>query len=193
MDQHDEWDVVCGEIFVEGITEMLLDLIVNDSDTSTKWLVNLSQDWVGWIQDTSGDLDGSGDVGAHDGLDGLRIWRGHGASITVSVDTGWVDGVRIDGFEGNIVVKIFLRNRNFLLGHVVLESYVTQFGSGLEKLLTLFLSVKRNIEIVTQVSKQEGVVSKGKVGEVLELLSSGKQVKVLLEGFSKLFVEDRES
>ena len=111
----------------------------------------------------------------------------------MSVDTGWVDGVRIDGFKGNIIVKIFLRNGNFLLGHIVLESYVTQFGFGLEKLLTLFLSVKRNIEVVTQVSKQEGVVSKGKVGEVLELLSSGKHVKVLLEGFSKLFVEDRES
>ena len=193
MDQHDEWDVVGREIFVEGITEELLDLVVNNSNTSTKWLVDLSQDWVGWLQDTSGDLDGGGDVGAHDSFDGLRIWRGHGASIAVSIDTGWVDRVRIDGFKSDIIIKIFLRDGNFLLGHVVLESYVTQFSFGLEKFLTLFFGVKRKIEVVTQVSEQEGVVSEGKVGEVLKLLGSSKHVKVLLEGFSKLFVEDRES
>ena len=36
-------------------------------------------------------------------------------------------------------------------------------------------------------------MSKGKVGEVLKLLGSGKQVKVLFEGFSKLNFKDWES
>ena len=108
MDQHDKRDIVGREIFVEGITEELLNFVVNNSDTSTEWLVDLSQDWVGWLQDTSGDLDGSGDAGAHDSFDGLGIWRSHGDSIAVSVDTGWVNGVRIDTLKIFVVLKIGL-------------------------------------------------------------------------------------
>lgn len=126
VDKHDERDVIGLEVLVKLITEEFLDLVVNDGDTSTEWLVDLSQDLVGWVQDSSGDLDGGGDVGAHDSLDGLGIWGGHGASIAMSIDGGWVDGVRIDLLKSNIVVKIFLSILDLLLGIVVLKSYVTQ-------------------------------------------------------------------
>lgn len=36
-------------------------------------------------------------------------------------------------------------------------------------------------------------MQKRKVGEVLKLLASGKQIKVVLEGLSELFAEDWES
>lgn len=86
MDQHDKWDLVGREISVELFTEEFFNFIIDDSNTSSEWLVDLSQDLVGWVQDSSGDLDGGGDVCAHDSFDGLRVWGSHGASIAMSVD-----------------------------------------------------------------------------------------------------------
>ena len=41
--------------------------------------------------------------------------------------------------------------------------------------------------------EENGVVSEGQVGEVLELLGSGEQVEVVLEGLGELLREDRKS
>jgi len=139
MDQHDEWDLVSREIFVKLFTEELLNFIINDSNTSTKWLVYLSQDLVGWVQDSSGDLDGGSNVCAHDSFDGLRVWGSHGASIAMSVDRGWVHGVRIDLLKSNIIVKICLGFSELSFLHVIFESEVSKIFL-FEKLINLFLN-----------------------------------------------------
>lgn len=108
MNQLDEFDAIDIEVVLQDLAVFSLDLVTNDSDTSSKWLVHLSEDFVGWVKDTSGDLDRCGESGAHDCLDVLRVWCGDGVSITVSVDACWVDGVRIDLFESDIIVKVLL-------------------------------------------------------------------------------------
>ena len=45
----------------------------------------------------------------------------------------------------------------------------------------------------SQVLEENGVVSEGQVGEVLELLAGSKQIEVVLEGFGELLVENWES
>ena len=57
--------------------------------------------------------------------------------------------MRINGLKSNIIVKIFLSRANFFKGHVILKSYVTQFGFGLEKLVNLVFNLKLNIKVVS--------------------------------------------
>jgi len=49
MDKHDKRDIIGHKIFVKLITKELLNLVVNDGNTSTEWLVDFSQDLVGWV------------------------------------------------------------------------------------------------------------------------------------------------
>jgi hypothetical protein len=138
MDQLNELDLVSSEIVGNFFTVVLFNFIINDSNTSTKWLVYLSQDLVGWVQDSSGDLDGSGNVGAHDSFDSLRVWGSNGASVAMSVDGGWVNRVRIDLDKSLIVVKICL-GFGKLVGflHIIFESDVTKIFL-VEKFVNLF-------------------------------------------------------
>ena len=64
----------------------------------------------------------------------------------------------------------------------------------IEKFVNLILdSFDWLVHVLCHVLEENGVMQKRKVGEVLKLLASGKQIKVVLEGLSELFAEDWES
>ena len=71
MDQLGKRDLIGVEVILELFTEESLNLIVDESDTSSKWLVYISKSFVRRIKDTFGDLDRCGDVSAHDGFNSL--------------------------------------------------------------------------------------------------------------------------
>ena len=85
--------------------------------------------------------------------------------------------MRINCNKSFIVVKVFLSHTERLGGHVVLESNVTKLDvclsfivfDNIEKFLNLLFDVKRNVEIVSQVSNQKSIVCEGKIGEELKL------------------------
>lgn len=112
----------------------------------------------------------------------------------MSVDAGWVDRVWINLLKSNIVLKILFGVVESLTLHVVFDSHVSQFLLMEEQLVNLVLdSIDRRTHILSHALEENGVVSKGQVSEVLELLGGSKQVEVVLEGLSELLVEDWQS
>jgi hypothetical protein len=91
VDQLDQRNAVGIEVSLKFLTKEVVYLIVNDSDASSEGLVIFCQNIVLWIKNVPGNLDSGSQNGAHDSLNGLRIWCGQSQAITVSVDAGWVD------------------------------------------------------------------------------------------------------
>ena len=96
----------------------------------------------------------------------------------------------INLLKRNIILKILFGIVESLALHVVFDSHVCQFFLS-KKLVNLVLnSIDWLLHILSHLLEENGVVSKGQVGEVLKLLGGSKQVKVVLEGLSELLVED---
>lgn len=125
MDQLDERNIVGVEVVLQFFAKELLNLVIDDSNTSSKWFVHFGKDFVRCVQDTSGDLDRGSDVGAHHSLNGLGVRGGHRDSIAVTVDAGWVDRVGIDLLKSKIIGKVLLGIVKCLRLHVVFDSEVS--------------------------------------------------------------------
>lgn len=111
----------------------------------------------------------------------------------MSVDTGRVDRVWIYLLKGKIVLAKLFGIFPSLILHVIFDTNVCQFFLS-KKLVDLLLhSLDWRLHQLGQVSEENGVFQKVEVGEVLELFASGEELKVVLECFGELLVEDRQS
>lgn len=71
VNQLHKWNLIGIKIFLKIFAKKLLDLVIDDSDTSSEWCIYFSQDFVRWIQNVSGDLDRGCQVGTHGSLNFL--------------------------------------------------------------------------------------------------------------------------
>lgn len=193
MDQLNERNTISIEVRLQFLAKEALYLVIDDSDTSTKRLVNISQNFVLWIKNVSRDFDRGRESRAHDCLDGLRVRRGQGQTIAVSVDAGWINGVWINLLQCNIIVEILFRLVISLFFHVVFDSQVSQLLIFKELVNLILNTLNWCFNVVGHLLKENGILSKGEVCEELKLLHRGKQVEVLLEGLSELITKDSQS
>lgn len=71
MDQLNQRNFVGIKVVLQDLTKETFYLIVDNSNASSKRQVDLSQNFILWIENISGDLNCGRDVGAHDSLDSL--------------------------------------------------------------------------------------------------------------------------
>lgn len=177
VDELDQLDAVSLEVLLEILAEVDNDLVVDQGDASAEGLVDVSEDVVLRVEDTIGDLDGSGQGGAHDGLDGLRVSSGEGQTVAVSVDGGGVDGVRVDGLEGLVVLNVLLGIRE-----VLALSHDKLLKSNLAKFVSIFNQINQravevlyvDLEFAEDLLDEEQVLAEWQVSVELELFSNGK-------------------
>lgn len=191
----DDLDVVGLEVLIESLSIDLLDFVIDDGNASSEWSIVVSKELVLWVQNSSGDFDGSSNGGAHDSLDAFGIWGSKSAAITVSVDAGWVDGMWVDLLKGIVVLEVLFGDWEslFVLLHKVLQSDVGQSSVCAQFLDTLGEVWKGLLEALSSLLDQKSVLSEWQVGEVLELLGDGQKIEVGAQSFGELFGEDWES
>ena len=191
----DKLDVVGIEVLLKSGSIDLFDFVVDDGNTSSEWSVIVSEELVGWVQNTSGDFDGSSNGGAHDSLDGLGVSGSKGLTVTVSVDTGWVNGMWVNVLKLLVVLEIVLSLGDVILIslHVILQSNVGKSWLSAQ-FLDAFIEVSEwLVEVLGSLFDQDGVLSEWQVGEVLELLGDGQKIKVGAQSLGELFGENWES
>lgn len=138
MDQLGEWNLMGYKVVLKFLAVVFLNLVIDESDTSSEWLVNISKNSILVLENTSGDLDCRGDVSSADRLNGLGIFGGQADTIACSVNAGWVDSVRVNLLKSNIISEVLLCIVPFLRWHVVFDSGISKFLL-FEQLINLLL------------------------------------------------------
>ena len=192
-DQLGELDVVGREVVVDLGPVVLVNLVVHDSHASPQGLVHVKEKVIGGVQHLTSDLDGRGDAGAHDSLNGRCILGGQGQGITLPVDGGRVDSVRVSILQVGCVLHV-------LCVHVCGQLFA-HLLDGPQVVPRLTQPLREVVELIGRLTTQtpgevcheDSELALGQVPEVLELLQSVKQIQVVLEGQAKVVREDWKS
>ena len=95
VDQRSVGNVMMGKIIGQILSKDTMDFVIHNSNATSQDLVDRGQGVIFNIQDSLPNLDGGGESGAHNTLNGSAILGGYSVSIALPVDISGVDGVRV--------------------------------------------------------------------------------------------------
>ena len=209
MDQGHQADAMRVKVCLEFVPVVDNDLVIHHGHTPTQGLVDVGKDGVGGLQDTPGDLDGGGQGGGHHRLDGLAVRGGQGQTVAVSVDTGRVDSVRINGLQ--CITVIIIQSCKSIISITILTlHHHTCIVHGIAVLLDKVLHLQvghmlvirdeaeqgalipgdMDIILLHQLLEQQQDLADGEVGEELELLGQCQKVQIMLKAESIVGLKD---